>query len=131
MQTRSYLTLAEQQAFVKSMELVCDFAVVSETGFTRILSDEVTSIIVMILRKCGTILQRWHCTQLDDDLRKTIVIFRNTDNLENSQPISCDQSQCDQLNDVNIKCYLCGMAGEVDIEDLLTYGVGNLRLSAL
>jgi hypothetical protein len=124
MKTRSYLTLAEQQAFVKSMELVCDFAVVSKTGFTRIWSDEVTSIIVMILRKCGTILQRWHCTQLDDDLRKTIVIFRNTDNLENSQPISCDQShcdqsQCDQLNDVNIKCYLCGMAGEVDIEDLL------------
>lgn len=120
MKTRSYYTLAEQQSFVKSLNLVCDFEVESKTRFTRIWFNDETSIIVMILYKCGTILQRWHCIQVDDDVYKTIVIFRNTDNLENSQPVSCYQVQCDQLrDDDNIKCYLCGMAGEVDIEDLL------------
>jgi hypothetical protein len=124
MKTRSYCILAEQQSFVKSLNLVCDFEVESKTRFTRIWFNDETSIIVMILYKCGTILQRWHCMQVDDDVSKTIVIFRNTDNLENSQPVSCDQSQCDQSqcdqsNDDNIKCYLCGTAGEVDIEDLL------------
>ena len=105
MKTKVYLKYEEQKELVDKFGLDCEFDTALHC-FTKIENDD--SIVILSLKKCGTILQKWSC---NNNTFFSTTIFKK-ENTEIKGDIVCDPVNC---SNNNIKCYLCELK---DIEDL-------------
>jgi hypothetical protein len=99
MKSKVYLKYEEQKELVEKYQLQTDFDTTIHY-FTKIENND--SIIILSLKKCGTIMQKWTCD--------TTTIYKK-ENTEITGVLECNLVNCGS----NIKCYLCE---QKDIEDL-------------
>jgi hypothetical protein len=104
MKSKVYLKYEEQKELVEKYQLQTDFDTMIHY-FTKIENDD-SSIIILSLKKCGTILQKWTCNN------NSTTIYKK-ENTEITSVLECDPKNC--VNNNNTKCYLCE---QKDIEDL-------------
>ena len=103
MNKRFYFTTNDKQELLAKYNLKCNFELGSTTYITQITNDDSIQILLLVVKKNGSILQKWSLVYG--------VCVSSSINEPSEATVDCDsgdfKTYTDISNDNNLKCFLC------------------------